>query len=71
MYDNCEVWKNFAVTFQKNVLSSFQLVLSTCYLDDQSDSERNEIPSSTARNLNNSRLSYVKFSQTINLCRNI
>ena len=61
----------FGVSFQKNVLSSLLLFLSVCYQDDLSDSERNEIASSTARNFNNSWLLYVKFSETINLCRNI
>ena len=61
----------FGVTFQKNVFSSFLLFLSVCYQDDLSGSERNEIASSTARNFNNSWLLYVKFSETINLCRNI
>ena len=37
----------FGVSFQKNVLSSFLLFLSVCYQDDLSDSERNEIASST------------------------
>ena len=50
----------FGVSFQKNVLSSFLLFLSVCYQDDLSDSERNEIASSTARNFNNSWLLYVK-----------
>ena len=61
----------FGVSFQKNVFSSFLLFSSVCYQDDLSDSERNEIASSTARNFNNSWLLYVKFSETINLCRNI
>ena len=61
----------FGVSFQKNVFSSFLLFLSLCYQDDLSDSERNEIASSTARNFNNSWLLYVKFSEAINLCRNI
>ena len=61
----------FGVSFQKNVFSSFLLFLSVCYQDDLSDSERNEIASSTARNFNNSWLLYVKFSETINLCRNM
>ena len=59
----------FGVSFQKNVLSSLLLFLSVCYQDDLSDSERNGI--SAARNFNNSWLLYVKFSETINLCRNI
>ena len=61
----------FGVSFQKNVFSSFLLFSSVCYQDDLSDSERNEIASSTARNFNNSWLLYVKFSETINLCQNI
>ena len=61
----------FGVSFQKNVLSSLLLFLSVCYQDDQSDSERNKIASSTVRNFSNSWLLYVKFSETINLCRNI
>ena len=36
-----------------NVLSSFALFSSICYQDDLSDSERNEIASSTAGNFNN------------------
>ena len=40
--------------------------MSDWYL--RSDSKRNEIGSSTARNFNNSWLLYVKFSKTINLC---
>ena len=44
----------FGVSFQKNVLSSLLLVLSVCYQVDLSDSERNEIASSTARNFSNS-----------------
>ena len=60
----------FGTSFQKNILSSF-LFSSVFYQDDLSDSERNEIASSTARNFNNSWLSYVKFSETSNLCRNI
>ena len=59
----------FGVSFQKNVLSSLLLFLSVCYQDDLSDSERNGI--SATRNFNNSWLLYVKFSETINLCRNI
>ena len=55
----------FGVSFQKNVLSSFLLFLSVCYQDDLSDSERNEIASSTARNFNKSWLLYVKFSETL------
>ena len=42
----------FGVSFQKNVLSSFLLFSSVCYQDDLSDSKRNEIASSTARNFN-------------------
>ena len=61
----------FARYLSKNVLSSFLLFLSICYYDDLSDSERNEIASSKARNFNNSWLLYVKFSETINLCQNI
>ena len=61
----------FGVSFQKNVLSSFLLFSSVCYQDDLSDSKRNEIASSAARNFNKSWLLYVKFSETINLCRNI
>ena len=61
----------FGVSFQKNVLSSFLLFSSVCYQDDLSDSERNEIASSTAGNFNNTWLLYVEFSETINLCRNI
>ena len=61
----------FSVSFQKNILSSFLLFLSVFYQGNLSDSERNEIASSTARNFNNSWLLYVKFSETINLCRNI
>ena len=57
----------FGVSFQKNLLSSFLLFLSVCYQDDLSDSEKNEIKSSTARNFNNSWLLYVKFSETIHL----
>ena len=55
----------------KNELSGFLLFSSVCYQDDLSDSERNEIASSTACNFNNSWLLYVKFSETINLCQNI
>ena len=44
----------FGIKFQKNVLPSFLLFSSVCYQDDISDSERNEIASSTARDLNNS-----------------
>ena len=61
----------FGVSFQKNLLSSFLLFLSVCYQDDLSDSERNEIASLTACNFNNSWLLYVKFSETLSLCRNI
>ena len=61
----------FGVSFKKNVLSSLLLFLSVCYQDDLSDSGRNEIASSTARNFNNSWLLYVKFSETINVCLNI
>ena len=61
----------FGVNFQKNVLPSFLLFSSVCYQDDLSDCERNEIASSTARNFNNSRLLYVKYSETIHLYRNI
>ena len=61
----------FGVSFQKNVFSSFLLFLSLCYQDDLSDSERNEIASLTAGNFNRSWLLYVKFSETINFCRNI
>ena len=61
----------FGVSFQKNLLSSFLLFLSVCYQDDLSDSERNEIASLTVFNFNNSWLLYVKFSETLSLCRNI
>ena len=61
----------FAVSFQKNVFSSFLLFWSVCYQDDLCNSERNEIASSAARNFNNSWLLYVKFSETIKLCQNI
>ena len=47
------------LAFKKNVFSIFLLFSSVCYQD--SDSERNEIASSTARNFNNSWLSYIKF----------
>ena len=59
------------LAFKKNVLSIFLLCSSVCYQDDLSDSERNEIASSAACNFNSSWLLYVKFSGTINLCRNI
>ena len=55
----------FGVSFQKNVSSSFLLFSSVCYQDDLSDSERNEIASSTARNFNKSWLLYVKCSETL------
>ena len=61
----------FGVSFQKNVLSSFLLFSSVCYQDDLSDSKRNETASSTACNVNNSWVLYVKFSETIDLCWNI
>ena len=61
----------FGVGFQKNVLSSSLLLLSVCYQDDLSDSERNDIASSAARYFNTSWFLYVKFSGKINLCRNI
>ena len=61
----------FGVSYQKNVFSSFLLVSPVFYNDDLSHSERNEIASSTARNFNNSLPLHVKFSETINLCRNI
>ena len=38
----------FGVSLQKNVLLSLLLLLSVCYQDDLSDSEGNEIASSTA-----------------------
>ena len=44
----------FGVSFQKKLFSSFLLFPSVCYQDDLSDSERNKIASSTARNFNNS-----------------
>ena len=44
----------FGISFQKNVLSRFLLFSSVCYQDDLSNSERNEIASSTARNFKNS-----------------
>ena len=59
----------FGVSFQKAVFSSFLLFLSVCYQDDLS--KKNEIASSTARKFNNSRLLYVNFLETVNLCRNI
>ena len=59
----------FSVSFQKNVLSGFLLFSFVCYQDDQIDSERNEITSSKTRN--NNCLWHVKFSEIINLCRNI
>ena len=59
----------FSVSFQKNVLSGFLLFSFVCYQDDQIDSERNEITSSKTHN--NNCLWYVKFSEIINLCRNI
>ena len=61
----------FGVSFQKNALSVFLLFSSFCYQNDLSDSERNGIASSAARNFNNGWLLYVKFLETINLCRNI
>ena len=42
-----------SANFQKNLLPSFLLFSSVCYQDDLSNSERNEIASSTARNFNN------------------
>ena len=51
----------FGASFQKNILSSFLLFWSVFYQDDISDSERNEIASSTACNFNNSWLLYIKF----------
>ena len=44
----------FGASFQKNVLSSFLLFSSVYYQDNLSDSERNEIASSAARDFNNS-----------------
>ena len=61
----------FGVSFQKNIFLSFLLFSSVCYQDDLSDSKRNEIASSTARNFNNNWLLLVKISETINLCQNI
>ena len=61
----------FGVSFQKNVFSSLLLFLSVCYQDDLSNSERKKTASSMARNFNNSWVLYAKFSDTINLCRNI
>ena len=42
----------FGFTFEKNVLPSFLLFSSVCYQDNLSDSERNEIASSTVRKFN-------------------
>ena len=61
----------FGVNFQKNALLSFLPLFSVCYQDDLSDSERNKIASPTARNFNHSWLLYVKFLETIKLCRYI
>ena len=49
-------YTHFVARFQRNILSSFLLFWSVCYYDDPSDSERNEIASSTARNFNNNWL---------------
>ena len=43
---------SFGFTFEKNVLPSFLLFSSVCYQDNLSDSERNEIASSTVRKFN-------------------
>ena len=43
----------FDASFPKNIFSSFLLFFVYLYQDDISDSERNEIASSTARNFNN------------------
>ena len=61
----------FGVSFQKKCIAQFLLFFFVCYQDDQSNNERNEITSSTARNFNNSWLLYFKFSEKINLCQNI
>ena len=53
----------FGVSLQKNVFSSFLLFPPVCYQDDLSNSERNEIASSTARNFNNSWLFMSHFQR--------
>ena len=44
----------YGASFQKNLLLSFLLFSSVCYQDELSDSERNKIASSPARDINNS-----------------
>ena len=50
----------FVLAFKKNVLSNFFLFSSVCYQDNLSDSGRNEIASSAARNFNNKSLFKIK-----------
>ena len=57
------------LAFKENVLPSFLLFLSVCWWPKWY--KRSEIACSMTRNFNNSWLLYVKFSETINLCRNI
>ena len=58
-------------TFRKNVLASLLLFYFICYEIVFSHIKWTEIASSAARNFNNNWPMYVKFSEMINVCRNI
>ena len=58
----------FHQTFSKKCIVEFSTILVCLLL---SDSERDEIASSTFLNCNNSCHLYVEFSETINICQNV
>ena len=55
----------------KYCIPSLLLFSWACFYVDLDDIQWNERATSTARNFNNSRPSYLKFSNMINLCTNI
>ena len=62
---------SFESGLQNTVLPSLLLFSWACFYVDLDDIQWNERATSTARNFNNSRPSYLKFSNMINLCTNI
>ena len=60
---------SFESGLQNILLLSLLLFWCVCYLVDLDDIQWNEVATSTARNLNNSRPLYLNFSGIINLCQ--
>ena len=60
---------SFESDLQNILLLSLLLFWCVCYLVDLDDIQWNEVATSTARNLNNSRPLYLNFSGIINLCQ--